>query len=181
MKGINFKSASFLMLLSLAFMPSMAISAPTKFPSVDEMMEEFGDYDNGKKNTYELISSDPLHIRLSPLVSPNDSIDNIGASIRQTLVYGIYRTFANTNEQQVTVTVTPSELDMNKMTTKLLTDLTVTVTKNRQQAINDISHFMKIKSLDELVDDKDYWSEDFEHSVYGHDEVMKKLVTIILK
>ncbi|HEH9409704.1 hypothetical protein [Aeromonas salmonicida] len=170
-----------LAIASLYLIPSIAISAPTKFPSVNAMMEEFGDYDSGKKNTYELITSKPLHIRLSPLVYPNDSIENIAAGSRQALVYGIYRTLINTNAKQVTVTVIPSELDTDSKTTKLLTDMTVTVTKNRQQAMNDISHFMKIKSLDEMVDDEDFWSEKFESSVYGHDEAMKKLATVILK
>lgn len=157
-----------------------AQAAPEKFQSVDQMMEEFGDFTK-EKNGYELISKSPLHIRVSALTVPNDLADTVHASNQRALVYGVYRTFINTNAEKVTVTAIPAQiiLDGNHKRPTLLNDMKLTVTKTRQQAMQDISRFMKIKSMSELVDQDDFWTDQFENDVYYNKVKLPQLVKVM--
>lgn len=157
-----------------------AYAAPEKFQSVDQMMEEFGDFTK-EKNSYELISKSPLHIRVSALTVPNDLADTVLVSNQRALVYGVYRTFINTNADKVTVTAIPAQITLdgkNKRPT-LLNDIKLSVTKTRQQAMQDISRFMKIKSMNELVDQDDFWTEQFENDVYYNKAKLPQLVKVM--
>lgn len=157
-----------------------AQAAPEKFKSVDQMMEEFGDFTK-EKNGYELISKSPLHIRVSALTVPNDLADTVQASNQRALVYGVYRTFINTNADKVTVTAIPAQvtLDGKNKRPHLLSDIKLTVTKTRQQAMKDISRFIKIKSMSELVDQDDFWTDQFENEVYYNKTKLPQLVKVM--
>ena len=61
----------------------------------------------------------------------------------------------------------------------LLNDIKLTVTKTRQQAMQDISRFMKIKSMSELVDQDDFWTEQFENDVYYNKVKLPQLVKVM--
>lgn len=176
MKPTSVFCTALLMLLASAG----AHATPAKFQSVDQMMEEFGDFTK-EKNGYELISKSPLHIRLSALTMPADSVDSVNTSNQRALVYGVYRTFINTKAEKVTVTAIPAliVLDGKNKRPTLLGDIKLTVTKTRQQAMQDISRLMKIKSLNELVDQDDFWTEQFESDVYYNEAKLAQLVKVM--
>jgi hypothetical protein len=179
-KGELMKSMKAIFTALLLLASAGAQAAPEKFQSVDQMMEEFGDFTK-EKNGYELISKSPLHIRLSALTMPADSVDSVNTSNQRALVYGVYRTFINTNVDKVTVTAIPAQvtLDGKNKRPHLLSDIKLIVTKTRQQAMQDISRFMKIKSMNELVDQDDFWTEQFENEVYYNKAKLPQLVKVM--
>ena len=171
---------------TLVISACVAVSASSayaaKFSNPDEMITEFSDF-YAENNSYELVSKDPVHIRLSAPVVDGDHVDVIREQNQRALVYGIYRSLALTEAQSITVTAVPIEIDFGKNSgkPKFLNDWEVTVTKDRKQALSDINKVMKVKSLDELFKSDNQWNDRFKNSVYYNAAGLNNLVSVILK
>lgn len=164
----------------------LAVSAPSafaaKFSTPDEMITEFSDF-YVENDSYQLVSKDPAHIRLSAPVVDGDHVDVIREQNQRALVYGIYRSLSLTDAQSITVTAVPIEINFGKSSgkPKFLNDWKVTITKDRKQALSDINKIMKIKSLDELFKSDNQWNDKFKDSVYYNATGLNNLVSVMLK
>lgn len=174
------------------FLPSLfiagclAVSASSayaaKFSTPDEMITQFSDF-YVENNSYQLVSKDPVHIRLSAPVVDGDHADVIREQNQRALVYGVYRSLALTDAESITVTAVPVEISFGKSSgkPKFLNDWKVTITKDRKQALSDINKVMKLKNLDELFKSDNQWNDKFKNSVYYNAAGLNKLVSVMLK
>jgi hypothetical protein len=66
-------------------------------------MIKFNDYliEDG---SFKVIQNNPLHIQLSPKIFNSDSEDIIEAIINRAFLYGVYRSFAFTTIDNITIT-----------------------------------------------------------------------------
>lgn len=133
----------------------------TKFKSVPEMIEDFGDYSKDN-STFEIISEHPLHIRLSPIVFGAEIPRVKKNLVKMAMVYGIYRSFIHTPIEKITVTAVPRKIYNIREPDKgeLVPDEKVTLTKTREQALKVLQHFFPGKTFTDLVEvDKDVGSD----------------------
>ena len=122
----------------------------TKYPTVKAMIESFNDFSE-IEGTFHIVSEEPLHIELSPTISPGDPSDVIERRVMDTMIYGIYRTFIHTPVQRVTVTVLPQTLTIGRHP-KLTPSLSsTTVTKTREEALILLRKFFPTKDFSDLV------------------------------
>lgn len=144
-----------LLLATLMFssIPSFAQDGPAQplqFKSVADMIEDRGDYaeENG---SFKLVSAKPLKIQLAPTVVPGDAPENVQRELRRAALYGVYRTFAHTNADAVSVTVVPREVTLNPVTSKLLKAPSVRVSVTREQAMKAAGQLVKANSASDLI------------------------------
>jgi hypothetical protein len=80
------------------------------YPSITAMIDSAGDYasDNG---TFKIISNDPLHIQISNIAMPSQSIDELKKTAMHGIVYVAYDAFASTNIKEITITSVPIVYD----------------------------------------------------------------------
>lgn len=141
---------------------------PMHFDDVPAMIDDFGDY-AADNNTFQLISSKPLKIRLSPSVVSGEPAENAESEVRRAGLYGVYRTLIHTDTQAVTVQVVPREVTLNPQSARLLSSPALQISATRAQALAAASKLTKVKDLDALVVAEqagniqlDNWRADFE-------------------
>lgn len=127
---------------------------PTKFKSVKEMIETFGDY-HPDVGTFQIISKSPLHIRLSPRFTAGDLPENIKDEVSSSLVYGVYRSFVHTDIQLITVTAIPKEISFKTKKHRFLNSYKRTITVSRTKALKVIRMILGINSFSNLVNDEE--------------------------
>ena len=151
-----------------------ASAGESRFSSVTEMIEEFSDY-SSSNGTYNLSSSELLHIQLSPMVVDGDLPEVIEESIKRTIIYGIYRSFIHTGIEQITVTAIPMEISFKGGKNRYLKGYERTITISRDKAISLIKKHLKISNLSSLVTEitisgmtiNDQWSNEFKRIYYN--------------
>lgn len=160
-----------LLAVALGTTTAMADTAPLKpmhFDDVPAMIDDFGDY-AADNNTFQLISSKPLEIRLSPSVVSGEPAENAESEVRRAGLYGVYRTLIHTDAPAVTVQVVPREVTLNPQSVRLLSSPALQISATRAQALAAASKLTKVKDLDALVVAEqagniqlDNWRADFE-------------------
>jgi hypothetical protein len=163
---------------------AMADTAPLKpmhFDDVPAMIDDFGDY-AADNNTFQLISAQPLEIRLSPSLAQGEPAENAVSEVRRAGLYGVYRTLIHTDAQSVTVQVVPREVTPGAQGAKLLSTPVLKITATRAQALAAASKLTKVKDLDALVVPEqagkiqlDNWRSDFE-ALYFKDAGQQSLL-----
>ncbi|PHM36180.1 hypothetical protein Xmau_04324 [Xenorhabdus mauleonii] len=132
------------------------------FPSIAEAIEDFGDY-YPENNSFQLISEKPLKIRLSPPTYKEDAPDVKENLVKRAIVYGIYRTFINSNNDNVTVvSYLVDSNDGKKMTGS--PEYTATLTK--AQALKIVNKYVPVNNLSELINDQCSFTEKFNELRY---------------
>ncbi len=76
------------------------------YPSITALIDSSGDYasDNG---TFKIISNSPLHIQISNIAMPSQSVEELKKMSMHGIVYVAYDAFASTNIKEITITSVP--------------------------------------------------------------------------
>lgn len=144
-----------LLLATLMFSSTQSIAEdgpahPLQFKSVAEMIEDRGDYAE-EDGSFKLVSAKPLKIQLAPTVFSGDLPENVQRELRRAALYGVYRTFAHTNAEAVSVTAVPREMTVNPVTSKVLNAPSVQISVTRDQAMMAAGRIVKASSASDLV------------------------------
>ncbi len=130
-----------------------ATSAATQYETVALMFADLGDYDPSD-NTLELLSTEPLVIRISPIVYAGDSAVVIDEQVKRALLYGVYKPFIHTSVDTVTVTAVPV------VSSVISEQPTYTISLSRAQALDVIRQFLPKANFSDLVGEYG-WTDDF--------------------
>ncbi|HEJ4809020.1 TPA: hypothetical protein SL598_002932 [Pseudomonas aeruginosa] len=172
-KGLRLVLFSALTSLTAAFGVSPVIASeiplkPLHFDDVPAMIEDAGDY-SVEKGTFELLSSSPLKLRMSPPVFQADLPQHVAESVRRAALYGVYRTFIHTDAAMVTVVSVPTQITLNPYTTKLQKRPELEISVTRDQALKAVGMLIEVDNLEALVESEktgelqlDNWTESFE-------------------
>lgn len=173
--------------VALSAATAMADTAPLKplhFDDVPAMIEDAGDY-SVEKGTFKLLSSSPLHIRMSPPVTQADLPKYVAQDVVRAALYGVYRTFIHTDASAVTVTSVPAQITLNPYTVKLQKKPELEVSVTREQALNAVGKLIGADDFADLVESEqagdmqlDSWSKDFDdlyHTVEGKKALLDAL------
>jgi len=149
-------------------------SYPAHFDTVEEMISEFNDYppDVGQ---FKVIKKDPLHIQLSPLVTPEDYPEVIEDQVRRALIYGIYRPFIHTSVPRIRVTAIPMIINFQNGNKRYLEGYKRTISLDREKALSVIKKYLHVSSFSDLVTEKkvddmvfhDQWIGEFGRLYYN--------------
>lgn len=144
---------------ALLTLGTAATAAPFQ-GDIAEVIEEMYDFSQ-ENNTFAIVKKQPLHIRLSPQVVKGDSPETVKSEVLRAATYGVYRTFIHTKEPQVQVTVWPMLTTIGPKGAVLspTTHPKAEVTVSREKALEVAKRLLQVKSLNELVEDGDMWSE----------------------
>ncbi len=147
-------------------------TTPSQFSSVSDMIEDFGDYDL-ENGTYRLISSEPLHIHLSPWVFKGDSESVVRADLQRAVIYGIYRTLAHTDASQVRVSSTPIITTLQPISHTPVDSPRLDLNLSRAAALKALQTFLDVQEIAEIITVEsegdivlNYWSSDFKNLNY---------------
>jgi hypothetical protein len=160
--------------LSLLAVSALSYGAPpSKFGSVQAMIKDFKDYSQ-ENGTFKVLTREPLHIQLSPIVVPGDFPDVIDAQVKRAVIYGVYRSFVHTPVDRITVTAIPLERNPRTDSTRYLTAYKRTVTKTRSQALELVRRHLRVATFDTLVTEErvgqvgvpDQWTKAFNRLYY---------------
>ncbi|CDG96493.1 conserved exported hypothetical protein [Xenorhabdus bovienii str. puntauvense] len=132
------------------------------YPSIAEAIEDFGDY-YPENNSFKLINEKPLKVRLSPPAYKEDTADVKEHLVKRAIVYGVYRTFINSNNDKVTVV---SYLVDSSGGKKLKGSPEYTVTLTEAQALTIVSKYVPVTNLSELIDDQCSFTKEFNELRY---------------
>ncbi|MBX5714485.1 hypothetical protein ACM7OU_19020 [Pseudomonas aeruginosa] len=172
-KGLRLVLFSALTSLTAAFGVSPVIASeiplkPLHFDDVPAMIEDAGDY-SVEKGTFELLSSSPLKLRMSPPVFQADLPQHVAESVRRAALYGVYRTFIHTDAAMVTVVSVPTQITLNPYTAKLQKRPELEISVTRDQALKAVGMLIEVDNLAALVESEktgelqlDNWTESFE-------------------
>lgn len=130
------------------------------YKTVLDAFTDLGDY-YADNNSLEIISEEPLHIRLSNLAVQGDHPDVKEMMVKRAVIYGIYRSFIHTNKDEVTVT--SYLIDMNNKK-KLPSSPEYSATITKKQALDIIKKYLPVQSYADLIAKDGYgcsFSEDF--------------------
>jgi len=168
---------------TIAFSQSANATEPTQFKSVKEMIENFHDY-SAEEGTFKVLNKKPLHIQLSPefLISPEypnaENYDNeqIIEDTKRAIVYGIYRTFIHTPNQEITITAIPQTYNHITHKRKYLTAYKMTANVTKEQALALAQKYVDVAMLSDLVTEitfegtiiNDQWSKNFKRIYFNH-------------
>lgn len=141
-----------------AAVPAAVATGPTQYANVTEAFEDLNDYapDTGE---FQLLSQDPLAIRLEPTVAPEDAPGQIREEVARALMYGVYRTLIHTDAQAVRVVVVPRAVDIQKKTITPLDayQAEVYATRERADAVARDNGFDGLASM--VESSTDAWTE----------------------
>ncbi|WP_141214408.1 hypothetical protein [Pseudomonas aeruginosa] len=177
-KGLRLVLFSALTSLTAAFGVSPVIASgiplkPLHFDDVPAMIEDAGDY-SVEKGTFELLSSSPLKLRMSPPVFQADLPQHVAESVRRAALYGVYRTFIHTDAAMVTVVSVPTQITLNPYTTKLQKRPELEISVTRDQALKAVGMLIEVDNLAALVESEktgelqlDNWTESFEELYFS--------------
>ncbi|QEY74109.1 hypothetical protein [Pseudomonas denitrificans (nom. rej.)] len=170
-KGLRLALLTAALTFSAAVTPAVAAPAPLKplhFNDVSAMIEDAGDY-SAEKGTFKLISSSPLHIRMSPPVMQSDLPRYVAQDVVRAALYGVYRTFIHTDAAAVIVTSVPAQITLNPYTVKLQIKPELEISVTREQALKAVRVLVDADDLADLVEPEqagdiqlDNWRKDFE-------------------
>lgn len=83
-----------------------ATKKPKSYTSITEMIEDGGEY-AADNNTFKIVSNNPLHIQISNIVMPSQSVEELKKTSMHAIVYVAYNAFASTNIKEITITSVP--------------------------------------------------------------------------
>jgi hypothetical protein len=153
----------------------------TRFKTVAAMIESFGDYSE-EGRTFKVISKNPLHIQLSPVVGETESPQVMQNTTKMTALYGLFRAFIHTPCEQITVTAFPKTLVVGDGTAgDYLKQYSFTVTATRKKALEVLQLFFPGKTFTDLVDRENQRTKIFDALSYpdqgspGMDAVLARL------
>lgn len=186
-KGLRLALLIAALSVSAAITPAVAETAPLKplhFDDVPAMIEDAGDY-SVEKGTFKLISSSPLHIRMSPPVMQADLPKYVAQDVVRAALYGVYRTFIHTDAAAVIVTSVPAQITLNPYTVKLQKKPELQISVTREQALNAVGKLIGADDFADLVESEkagdmqlDSWRKDFDdlyHTVEGKKALLDAL------
>lgn len=128
--------------------------------TIEQTMDAMSDF-SSENQTFEVLSQDPLHIRMAPEILASETAESIDFELKRAVIYGVYRTFIHTGHDAVEVTAQPMLITLNPRTHKLLDSPVAKVKITRQQALEVAKNQLGITDFDELVGGTtpDSWSE----------------------
>lgn len=149
------------LILLLAILP-FSVPAITTYSSVQDMIEDFGDY-SLERGTFKVLSKGKSpHIQLSPKVYATDPTSMINEMVNKAAIYGIYRAFIHTDIDSITVTSVPVA---NK---QLLDSQGITLTVNKNDIQNVANALFGVSQLSELVNQQtNVWTSTFNKGYYN--------------
>lgn len=155
-----------LMTLMLAACASAAHAEAFK-GSIEQVIEQLGDY-SARTNTFQVLSKQPLHIRLSPKMVAAESSESVKTELLRAATYGVYRTFIHTSADSVQVTARPLLMVINgeRREFVLLRKPLATVSVTRAKALEVARQTLQVTSFSQLVDAGDMWNEKMENGRY---------------
>jgi len=152
------------------------------FPSVEIMMIKFNDYliEDG---SFKVIQNNPLHIQLSPKIFNSDPEDIIEAIINRGFLHGVYRSFAFTNIDNITITVVPIEGKLMERTSVPLYKKTLskTLSITRTEALRIIQTYIDISKISELFTTNYQPIRVYQAKIIYNDSELAKFVKLNLK
>jgi hypothetical protein len=155
--------------------------AGTQFKTVAQMVESFGDYSE-EGRTFKVLSKNPLHIQLSPVVVGTESPEMMQNVAKMAALYGLFRSFIHTPCEEITVTALPKTLVMGDGTAgNYLKQYSFTVAATRKTALGVLQSFFPGKTFTDLVDSQDQRTKIFDAISYadqgspGMDAVLERL------
>lgn len=125
-----------------------------QFNNVTDMINTLGDYseDTGQ---FQLVSEKPAHFILSPFFFTGDDSKARTNEARRMMLYGVWRTFAHTDAESVTVEVLPRHVtDLAKANeADFMQDQKISVTVSRDFALSSLTKHTDITRFDDLISD----------------------------
>lgn len=122
-----------------------------QYGTVIEMLEAAHDYEG---HNLEILSENPLHIRVSSDFVKGDSKQNMIEQTKRDIIYVAFQAFAETNIDKITVTSIPiirENFNPNlPYDGKLQNDLKQTKTITKEQALAILEKYIKTKSFKDL-------------------------------
>jgi hypothetical protein len=122
-----------------------------QYSNVIEMLEAAHDYEG---HNLEILSENPLHVRVSTDFVKGDSKQNMIEQTKRDIIYVAFQAFAETNIDKITVTSIPiirENFNPNlPYDGKLQNNLKQTKTMTREQAMVIIEKYIKTKSFKDL-------------------------------
>ncbi|HDU8616694.1 hypothetical protein ISO71_01395 [Morganella morganii subsp. morganii] len=112
-------------------------------------------------NSLEIISEEPLRIRLSNVAFPEDHPDVKEMLVKRAIIYGVYRTFIHTSKDKVQVTSYLIDINKNK---KLPGSPEYSTTITKKQALDIIKKYIPVQDFSDLIAKDGYgctFSDDF--------------------
>lgn len=130
---------------------------------ISETIEDFGDY-YPENNSFKVLNKKPLKLQFTPNGYAEDAKDVKELLVKRAVVYGVYRTFIHSNNDNVTVVsyLTDSTNTKNKL--KGSPEYTVTLTK--KQAEDILKKYLPVKSIDAIVNDDCSFTQQFNELRY---------------
>ncbi|MBF0752218.1 MULTISPECIES: hypothetical protein [unclassified Pasteurella] len=118
------------------------------FAKAKDMFADFNDY-RVEQNELAFISEDPLSIRISKVsYTPDDMYKEYN---EMAFIYAVYKTFAHTPVNQITVEAYPIYEDLKTNKQKVFKNLTIKATITREKALEVLKKHSSAKSFDDLV------------------------------
>lgn len=190
---------SFILIIALALMVGIIDSektAKTPIKSSDKVKSEFNfkkmihdrnDFSE-ERGTLKIISESPLVVELLTEDIASQSKDIKKEDVNRAIIYGIYRTFIHTNEDQINITAYP--LDIISLNPRLVEEnhsIKVNIFVTREQALQAVKTLIpSVESFDDLTEEKmigdmkidDEWTNEF-RKFYWNNEGQEKLISIL--
>lgn len=116
-----------------------------RFASVRGMMNEFGDFSEAS-DSFRVEQRAPLKIRLMPTIHIDHQESVKRDAVRRAGLYGIYRSFAHTPIDELTVTVLPKDTSGRRHPR-----YRETITIDRERALHIVQRHLQVSTLRELV------------------------------
>jgi hypothetical protein len=163
---------------ALLFIAGQAVStarAASHFGSITTMFRSLGDFEP-EDGTFKIIAKRPLRVQLVDRVVANDFPEAIRENMKRAVIYGVYRTFAHTDVDTVTVSAVPGEFNPpDTKVRRLLEKYRITITASRAHALAHVQQYCPVSSIEALVEDQSYggsviadqWIECFEQLQYN--------------
>lgn len=144
----------------------------TKYANVAEMIVSLGDYDEDN-GTYRLISADPLHIHLLPQVYQGDSTETVEGVLKRAVIYGVFKTLAHTDVNQVRVTSTPMMTRLNPISLTPQDSPRLDLSLSRAAALDAVQQFLEVDDVESVISHQggggftyESWSDGFTNLYY---------------
>lgn len=122
----------------------------TRFANVSEMIEDFGDYSESN-GTYRLVSSEPLHIHLSPAVFKGDSETAVRSELKRSVIYGIYKTLAHTDAAHVRVSSTPIITSLRPISHTPVESPRKELSLSRSDALEALQAYIDVQDIFDVI------------------------------
>lgn len=162
---------------------SAALNTPLQL-SFAEVMDEMNDFSE-EAGEFVLYSEKPLKFKLSAKDAENQKDKYKRSNVNRAFLYGVYRAFIHTNEDEVTVIANALDIiSVNPFKAKENDEFLIEATISRAQALKALQEIMPgVKKIEDVVEDKDVggiilkdvWTDEFEN-IYHDDVGQEKLV-----